>query len=186
MPNREKINAKEPKRHKKWVGKKIETWTIPITQIKLEYKKGTILWNPLKKSIFLKRDLFVTIHGRRFEVGAFGDFEKVEGSGLLSGNVGQLGTKMSHKDNVVNIVVVGIVFLFLFLFFMFLLLLLLWWWMWELIELQRWKKRRMPSTSIPPSSYTAHIHSLFLNLRHSNTPLLLYYFIFFPLFSSLF
>ena len=184
MPNREKINAKEPKRHKKWVGKKIETWTIPITQIKLEYKKGTILWNPLKKSIFLKRDLFVTIHGRRFEVGAFGDFEKVEGSGLLSGNVGQLGTQMSHKDNVVNIVVVGIVFLFLFLFFMFLLLLLLlWWWMWELIELQRWKKRRMPSTSIPPSSYTAHIHSLFLNLRHSNTPLLLSLLL---LFSSLF
>lgn len=58
-------------------------------------------------------------------MGAFGDFEKVKGRSLLSGNVGQLGTQMSHKDNVVNIVVVGIVFLFLFLFFMFLLLLLL-------------------------------------------------------------
>lgn len=50
-------------------------------------------------------------------MGAFGDFEKVEGSGLLSGNVGQLGTQMSHKDNVVNIVVVAVLVL-LFVFVM--------------------------------------------------------------------
>lgn len=40
-----------------------------------------------------------------------------------------------------------ILLLFLFLFFF----LFLWWWMWELIELQRWKKLRMPSTSVPPT-----------------------------------
>lgn len=150
---------------------KIETWTIPITQIKLEYKKGTILWNPLKKSIFLKRDLFVTIHGRRFEVGAFGDFEKVKGRSLLSGNVGQLGTQMSHKDNVVNIVVV-LVLVLLFVFVM------------VNVRVNRIATMEEATNAIHKcSSYTTHIYSLLLNLRHSNTPLLLSLLL---LFSSLF
>lgn len=106
-------------------------------------------------------------------MGAFGDFEKVKGRSLLSGNVGQLGTQMSHKDNVVNIVVV-LVLVLLFVFVM------------VNVRVNRIATMEEATNAIHKcSSYTTHIYSLLLNLRHSNTPLFLSLFYFsFPLFFS--
>jgi len=78
--NKAKERTRQKQKLKRRVGIKLKLEEHPfLNKAKLHKRHDLTEPTEEKKYFLLKRDLFVTIHGRRFEVGAFGNSEKVEG-----------------------------------------------------------------------------------------------------------